>query len=41
MVSALARPINFALADHAGGTFRLSTALREGTVVVLFYRGDW
>lgn len=35
------RPINFALPDHDGGTFRLSTALRESTVVVLFYRGDW
>jgi len=40
-MSASARPIDFALLDHAGGTFQLSTALREQTVVVLFYRGDW
>lgn len=40
-MSAIARPIDFALPDHAGGTFQLSTALREQTVVVLFYRGDW
>ena len=39
--TAVARPIDFALADQAGGTFRLSEALRERTVVVLFYRGDW
>lgn len=39
-MSAIARPIDFAL-PHAGGTFQLSTALREHTVVVLFYRGDW
>jgi peroxiredoxin len=37
----VARPLDFALADHRGGTFRLSEALRERTTVVLFYRGDW
>jgi peroxiredoxin len=36
-----ARPIDFALPDHAGGTYRLSDALRQGTVGVVFYRGDW
>jgi len=35
------RPIDLALPDQAGGTFRLSDALRDRTVVVLFYRGDW
>ena len=35
------RPIDLALPDHAGGRFRLSDGLRERTVVVLFYRGDW
>lgn len=35
------RPIDFDLTDHAGGRFRLADALRERTVVVLFYRGDW
>ena len=38
---AMARPIDFALPDHAGATFRLSATLRASTVVVLFYRGDW
>lgn len=37
----MTRPIGFALPDHAGGSFRLSEALRERTVVLLFYRGDW
>ena len=37
----MTRPIDFALADHAGGSFHLSEALRERTVVLLFYRGDW
>lgn len=41
MTSDIVRPTDFELPDHAGGTFRLSTALREGTVVVVFYRGDW
>lgn len=40
-MSVPARPIDFTLPDHAGGSFRLSDALRERTVVVLFYRGDW
>jgi peroxiredoxin len=35
------RPLDFTLPDHAGGSFRLADALRERTVVVLFYRGDW
>jgi peroxiredoxin len=35
------RPIDFTLPDHAGSTFRLADALRERTVVALFYRGDW
>ncbi len=35
------RPIDFTLPDQAGGTFTLSEALRERTVVLLFYRGDW
>lgn len=37
----MTRPLDLALPDHTGRTFRLSDALREGTVVVLFYRGDW
>ncbi len=35
------RPIDFTLPDHVGGRSRLSDELRERTVVVLFYRGDW
>ncbi len=35
------RPIDFSLPDRAGGSFQLSEALRERTVVLLFYRGDW
>lgn len=27
--------------DQAGGRFRLSDALREGAVALVFYRGDW
>ncbi len=37
----MTRPVDFALPDHAGATFRLSEALRERTVALLFYRGDW
>jgi peroxiredoxin len=37
----MGRPLDFALPDQAGGRFRLSDALRERTVAVLFYRGDW
>ena len=37
----MTRPIGFALRDHAGGTFRLAEALRDRSVVLLFYRGDW
>jgi peroxiredoxin len=37
----VARPVDFALPDQDGKPFRLSNALRERTVVVLFYRGDW
>jgi peroxiredoxin len=29
------------LEDQAGRPFRLSDALREGAVVLVFYRGDW
>jgi len=35
------RPSDFELPDHAGGSFRLSEALRGRTVVLIFYRGDW
>jgi len=37
----MTRPLDFTLPDHAGGTFHLGAALRDRTVVVLFYRGDW
>jgi peroxiredoxin len=37
----MSRPVEIALSDHEGRTFRLSEALRERTVVILFYRGDW
>lgn len=39
--AAVARPSDFALPDHTGGTFRLSDALRRAAVVVTFQRGDW
>jgi peroxiredoxin len=35
------RPLDFALPDHAGGTYRLSAELAQRSVVVVFYRGDW
>jgi len=35
------RPTDFALPDERGATYRLADRLREETVVVLFYRGDW
>lgn len=35
------RPIDFTLPDHAGGSFRFADALRERSVVLVFYRGDW
>jgi len=35
------RPVDFDLPDAVGGRFRLSDALRERTIVVVFYRGDW
>ncbi len=41
MSAGVQRPSDFALPDHTGGTFRLSDALRERSVIVLFYRGDW
>ncbi|MBB5918095.1 peroxiredoxin [Nocardia transvalensis] len=31
----------FTLSDHRGGTFTLADALREGPVVLSFYRGGW
>jgi peroxiredoxin len=40
-MSAPGRPIDFTLPDHAGGSFGLARTLRDSTVVVLFYRGDW
>jgi peroxiredoxin len=33
--------MDFELHDQAGETFRLSDALREGAIVLVFYRGDW
>jgi peroxiredoxin len=33
--------MDFELEDQAGRPFRLSDALREGAVVLVFYRGDW
>lgn len=41
MAVAMTRPLDFTLPDHDGGRFRLSDALRERTVIVLFFRGDW
>jgi peroxiredoxin len=41
MAAAAMRPIDFALPDHAGGTYRLSDELATHSVVVVFYRGDW
>jgi hypothetical protein len=32
---------DFELDDQAGQRFRLSEALRDGAVVLVFYRGDW
>lgn len=37
----MTEPLDFTLPDQGAGTFRLSDALREKTVVLLFYRGDW
>jgi peroxiredoxin len=37
----MARPLDFTLPDHAGRAWRLSDALREHTLAVVFYRGDW
>jgi len=37
----MTRPLDLTLLDHSGGAFRLSEALGERSVVVLFYRGDW
>ena len=31
----------FKLPDAGGGTFVLSEALRQGPVVLVFYRGSW
>ncbi len=33
--------VDFELADQSGRRFRLADALREGAVVLVFYRGDW
>lgn len=32
---------NFSAVDDKGNTFNLKTALKEGPVVLLFYRGQW
>ena len=32
---------DFELTDQAGQPWRLSNALQQGTVVLVFYRGDW
>lgn len=29
------------LTDQVGGPFRLGAALRDGALVLVFYRGDW
>jgi peroxiredoxin len=35
------RPIDLILPDERGASYRLADRLREETVVILFYRGDW
>lgn len=40
-VGGVTRPLDFTLRDHSGAAFRLADALRERTVVLVFYRGDW
>ncbi len=37
----MTRPLDFTLPDQAGGSFHLGGALRERTIIALFYRGDW
>ncbi len=32
---------DFELTDQAGQPWRLSDALRDSAVVLVFYRGDW
>ena len=32
---------DFRLTDQAGQPWQLSEALRDGAVVLVFYRGDW
>ena len=32
---------NFVLPDQEGRTFNLRQRLREGPLVLVFYRGDW
>ena len=32
---------DFTLTDQAGQPWQLSEALRDGAVVLVFYRGDW
>jgi peroxiredoxin len=36
-----AAPVTLAVVNHEGRTFRLGDALREGAVLVVFYRGGW
>jgi peroxiredoxin len=35
------KAIDFELPDHEGNAWRLADHLREGPVLVFFYRGDW
>ncbi len=32
---------DFELLDQSGQSWRLSSELRQGAVVLVFYRGDW
>ncbi len=44
MTPAIAQPViapDFALPDHAGGTFRLPSRRGVGSTVIVFYRGHW
>jgi AhpC/TSA family protein len=35
------KAIDFELADHEGKQWRLSDHLKQGPVLLVFYRGDW
>ena len=37
----MSRPVDFALPDERDATYRLAERLRDETIVVIFYRGDW